>query len=259
MKKIIALSILASLTSFNSLADDSKQLFNQVYLTDKQDSRAAYYFTSHYYFAKQQNSGVWDDFGYLDTDSNIKAAYLNSHSSKDFSLSGEWFTTKEWFVTAGTADVGDLNDNSNFGFGYLFDDKLKLSLFYNKKERGPNDTVFKAEYNHQFNSSDYLGVTFEADIDLDSYTLSGRYFKHLGADSYLAIDVDHKEYEGSYDVSTIKADYYVNKNISLGVGSYDNDLGIQAKYFFNDKFHLGGSIIDFDSGEVYQLSFTAQY
>jgi len=260
MKKLLSVAVIAALSSFSSVADESKQLFNQVGFADFPDGDNAYIISSHYFFAPQQHSGVWDDFGYLNTDTNIQAAYMKYDNVKDLSVSGEWFATKEWFVFAGSEDIGHISDDAKIGFGYLFADKLKLSIRYQDRKYGNDQTMLKAEYNHQINEHDYFGVTFDTESDFDTWTLSGRYFKKLSGQQFVSLDVEHeKDYSFNEDYTSAVVNYYMNRNLSFGVGSYDSDLGIQAKYFFNDKFHLGGSIIDFDGGEVYQLSFTAQY
>jgi hypothetical protein len=121
--------------------------------------------------------------------------------------------------------------------------------------------MLKAEYNHQINEHDYFGVTLDTESDFDTWTLSGRYFKKLSGDQFISLDVQNeKDYSFDEDYTSAVVNYYMNRNLSFGVGSYDSDLGVQAKYFFNDKFNIGGSVIDYDGfGEVYQLSFTAQY
>jgi len=263
MKKLLSVAVIAALSSFSSVADESKQLFNNLsymHLDGGDFGRTtnAYQLSSHYFFEKQEHSGVWDDFGYLNTDSNIGVAYFNYDNTRDLSIAGEWFATPKWFVSAGSADVGHISDDAFVGFGYLFEDKLKVSARYEKHNGTNNRTMLTAEYSHQINETDYLGVTFETKSDFDTWSLSSRYFMHIEGDSFISVDLQHSDYDG-FDGTNLIANYYLSRNLSFGAGSYDSDLGIQAKYFFNDKFHLGGSIIDFDSGEVYQLSFTAQY
>ena len=110
MKKLLSVAVIAALSSFSSVADESKQLFNQVGFADFPGGDNAYIISSHYFFAPQQHSGVWDDFGYLNTDTNIQATYLKYDDVKDLAVSGEWFATKEWFVLAGTEDIGHISD-----------------------------------------------------------------------------------------------------------------------------------------------------
>ncbi|TMO57169.1 putative porin [Pseudoalteromonas phenolica] len=258
MKKLLPVAIILALSSFSSVADESKQSFNYVNFAHVDGGENAYHISTHYFLAPQQHSGVWDDFGYLNTDSNIQLAYQRTDHYRDLSVSGEWFATKEWFVSAGSSDVGHINDDTFVGFGYLFDNKLKLSARYEKHEHANNHTMLTAEYNHQINDTDYLGVTLNTESDFDTWSLASRYFMHIEGDSFFSVDMSHSDYDG-FDKTNVIANYYISRNLSFGAGSYDSDLGIQAKYFFNDKFNLGGSIIDFDDGEIYQLSFTAQY
>lgn len=75
MKNILSIAVIAAISSFSVVADESKQLFNQLNFAHVDGDENAYYVSSHYFFAPQQHSGVWDDFGYLNTDSNIQVAY----------------------------------------------------------------------------------------------------------------------------------------------------------------------------------------
>ncbi|GMM85065.1 hypothetical protein MTsN2n4_22920 [Pseudoalteromonas sp. MTN2-4] len=185
-------------------------------------------------------------------------AYQKTDYARDLSVAGEWFATNEWFVTGSVGDIGHVSYNNSVGFGYLLDNKIKISARYDNWRHTSNRTMVKAEYNHQINDTDYLGVTLNVESDLDTWSLASRYFKHVYGDSFVSLDIYHEDDE-CYDYTSVVGNYYMNRNLSFGLGSYDSDLGIQAKYFFNDNFHLVGSIIDFDEGEVYQLSFTAQY
>ena len=264
MKKLLSIAVIAALSSFSSVAEQSKQLFNNFSYTHfdgGEFGRTAnsYYVSTRYFFDKQEHTGVWDDFGYLNTDSNIGIAYFNYDHERDLSISGEWFTTQEWFVSAGSTDLGHISDDAFLGFGYLFDDKLKVSARYEKRDGiNNNRTMLTAEYNHQINETDYLGVTLDTESDFDTWSLASRYFMHIEGDSFLSIDLQHSDYDRT-DRTNVIANYYVSRNVSFGAGSYDSDLGFQAKYFFDDTFHIGGSIIDYDTGKVYQLTFTAQY
>ena len=76
----IALATLAY-SSYSTAATEqqvSKQWFNSINYTHVEHDRYSfngYQLASHYYFEEQQSSGVLDDYGYLDTDSNILVNY----------------------------------------------------------------------------------------------------------------------------------------------------------------------------------------
>ncbi len=91
MRYLMLLSLLAlsCAASVNAEQSASKQWFNTINYA-KIDSRYysdnVYGLSTHYYFEEQQSSGVWDDYGYLDTDSNIGLNYFNSdgYSQKEY-------------------------------------------------------------------------------------------------------------------------------------------------------------------------------
>ncbi|MCG9769090.1 MULTISPECIES: putative porin [Pseudoalteromonas] len=267
MKKLLsiaAVSLLVSAAAQANTGNVQKEWFNAASYTDYDydgsDNRALM-LSSRYFFAPQESVGVWDDFGYLDTDSNVGVSYFNDDYSNAFSAGGEGFITKEWFVTAGIADLGEADDHYSFGFGYLYNDNLKLSIRQEEFENG-DTTWFKAEYNHELNSTDYIGFTVETEDEFDYLNLSARYFMHVGGDSYFTIDLEHNriDTDGFDDnVTNVLANYYFTRNFALGLGSYDSDLAVEAKYFFNDTYYLKGSVVDTDGGETSNLTFVAQF
>ena len=145
MRYLIPLSLLAlsCTASVNAEQSASKQWFNTINYA-KIDSRYysdnVYGLSTHYYFEEQQSSGVWDDYGYLDTDSNIRVNYFNSDYTDYLGLFGEGFY-KNWFVTGEIYDVDDADDYT-LGIGYLFADALKVSVNRDVREYG--DDILEA-------------------------------------------------------------------------------------------------------------------
>lgn len=260
MKKVLSVFVSSLLATSVVQANEDKQWFNQVNHSrveiGARDTNATV-FSSRYFFAPQQHSGVWDDFGYLDTDSNIAVSYFDTELDNGFAVGGEAFI-QNWFVTASVSDLGNADDNYNVGFGYLHDDKLKLSVRFNQVDNGPNTTWFKAEYNHELNATDYIGATLEVDDELDVWSLSSRYFKHLGQEQYLSLDVSHIDTD-SDSVTSGLVNYYFNRHFAVGVGSVDSDLLLETKWFIDDSYYFRASYQDLDQGELVNISFTAQF
>jgi len=264
MKKAVSVLISSLLSTYMAHASEDKQLFNHISQSRVEvgaGSKNATSISSRYFFAPQAHSGVWDDFGYLDTDSSIAVNYHDFDADNSFSVAGEAFIDN-WFVTAGITDVGDPEDGYNLGFGYLYDDKLKLSVRFNQGDNVRNSTWFKAEYNHELSGTDYIGTSLEVDDELDVWALSTRYFTHLGGEQYLSLDLGHTEIDTdrqSESVTSGLVNYYFNRNFALGAGVVDSKLLLETKFFIDDSYHVRVGYQDLDRGEVYNLSFTAQY
>ena len=256
MRTLISLSILA-ISCTHVAASETKQWFNNASYTDHEHAKNSQSLSSHYYFAPQQHSGVWDDFGYLDTDTNIALSYVDSGSDSMTGVSAEGFYGN-WFGTISAPDLSE-SDNRTVGLGYLYNDALKVSISHNKLKYGSDFTLLQAQYNHQINESDYVGFTAVADDELDNWDISSRYFAHLKNDSFFALDVSHSESD-QHSTTSIFADYYFTRNVALGVGKTGSYESIQAKYFFNNTYYLKAKYTKgYGSSDIIAASFTAQF
>ncbi|MDN3392696.1 putative porin [Pseudoalteromonas sp. APC 3691] len=255
----LTLLTLSCTASVNAEQSESKQWFNSInYAKIDSDyySDDVYGLSTHYYFEKQQNPGVWDDFGYLDTDSNIGLNYFNSDGYSGKGIFGEGFYGNA-FATFELPNIGDA-DNYSLGLGYLFADSLKVSVRMLDYEYSDTVYLFKAQYNHEINDTDYIGFTVETDDETESWDLSSRYFAHLYDDSYFAVNVDYLDV-GDDSVFNVLANYYFNKHVAVGIGSNDSDLVIEGKYFINDSYYFTANYTDNDNYDIYNLSFVAQF
>ncbi|WP_419146787.1 putative porin [Pseudoalteromonas 'SMAR'] len=265
MKQLLSLAAISLLVSTSAAANAgnvNKSWFNGASYThnDGTDNNALM-LSSRYYFAPQASSGVWDDFGYLDTDSNIGVSYINDDFDNAFSADGEGFITNQWFVSGSISDLGNADDHYSLGFGYLYNDNLKLSVRQEEYDNG-DATWFKAQYNHPLNNTDYVGFSIETEDQLDAFNLGARYFRHVGGDSYFAIDVEHNRIDNDFvddSITNIMANYYFTRHLALGLGSYDSDLAVEGKYFFNDTYYLTANVVDTEGGETSSLNFVAQF
>ncbi|CAM4302161.1 putative porin [Pseudoalteromonas byunsanensis] len=252
-------SLLLPLSTFATTQNSSdKQWFNTAeYNHVEQNSVDSMVLSTSYYFAPQQNTGVWDDFGYLDTDSKISASYTDSDFDNYFSLSGEAFYNN-WFVNAEVQNLGE-EDNHAIGFGYLYNDALKVSITQYVREDNSDPLWLQAQYNHQINESDYLGVTVSAQDNLDNWSVSTRYFRKLDDGAFFTLDASHADGEHSSSVTAFMASYYFNTNFAVGAGLNDSDLQLEAKYFLSDKYFYRAYYSDSDQGDLISASFNAYF
>ncbi|MCF6436774.1 putative porin [Pseudoalteromonas sp. MMG022] len=252
-------TLLLPLSTFAATQNTSdKQWFNTAEFSHaEQNSLDAMVLSSSYYFAPQQNTGVWDDFGYLDTDSKVSASYTDTDFDNYFGLSGEAFYNN-WFVNAQVQDLGE-EDNHAIGFGYLYNDALKLSITKHVRENDSDPFWLKAQYNHQINESDYLGVTLDMQDDLDYWAVSTRHFKKLHGGAFFALDASHSDGDESDSVTAFMASYYFNTNFAVGAGLNDSDLQLEAKYFFSNTYFLRAYYSDSDQGDLVSVAFNAYF
>ena len=255
----ISLLSLSCSATVNAQQSETRQWFNSIQYTTLENTGYDYdtmYLSSHYYFAPQQNSGVWDDYGYLDTDSNIKLDYSNNDLANSFAVFGEGFYGN-WFANLEFSDLSETDDYS-VGVGYLFADDLKVSVQMQEFENIDTIYRFTAQYNYQLNDSDYLGLTADTDDELEIWSLSTRYFAHLNADSYLAVDVAY-HYNNFNPYITSLANYYFNRHVAVGAGVADSKLLLEAKYFIDSQYYFTANFFDRADGEVYSIKFVAQF
>ncbi|CCQ10467.1 hypothetical protein PALB_13340 [Pseudoalteromonas luteoviolacea B = ATCC 29581] len=204
--------------------------------------------SSHYYFAPQGSSGVLDDFGYLDTDTNLQVAYADLPGSNVFSLGGEYFFENEVFLVGGVARSEGDNDHV-FGVGYVFNGNVKTSI-----TRNDNDTFVSAQYLYALNSTDYLGFSAHTDVDFDEYTLASRYLGKRNNGDYVSVDVSYSDSFGS-SVTSILGKYYFAQRFALGLGAVDSEITVTGNYFISDEYYLRANYLD----SVYSVGFVAQF
>ncbi|CAH9062463.1 hypothetical protein PSECIP111854_03017 [Pseudoalteromonas sp. CIP111854] len=252
---ITAFLIPISILTTSAQAND-KQWFNSAsYAHTEKTSFNSLRVNSAYYFTPQHNTGVWDDFGYLDTDSKVSVSYTDNDNNNFFSASGEAFYNN-FFVSAAVSDLSE-EDNHSIGFGYLYNDALKLSIQSRRSDNHSDKIWYQAQYNHQINDSDYLGVTVGIQDNPDDWMVSSRYFKKLAGGAYFSIDASHYNYVYSSSVTTVMANYYLNENLAFGLGLLDSRVQLEAKYFISDKYFYRIGYID--EGNMASISFNAYF
>ncbi|WDE04307.1 putative porin [Thalassomonas viridans] len=233
---------------------------------DSPSDEDAYSLGTKYYFKKKSTLGPLDEFEYINKTSNISANYLNLENSNDYHVAGELFMDQ---VLVGASyqyhdiEHGGSDDIYSLSLGYLIsDDFLVKAEAYRKDSH--TDYFYSASYNHQINDSDYFGFTFRTDEDFDARTLSSKYFKALGQDSYLTAGVSYRHNDDLGHSIAANAEYFFTSRTSIG-GSYDDndDYTVSAKHFFNTTYALeigfksnGREHVDYD---IYTIDFSAQF
>jgi len=233
---------------------------------DSPSDRDAYSLETKYYFDKKKTLGPLDEFKYINNISNISANYLNYEDSNDYRIAGEMFMDQ--ILIGGSYQYHDIehggsDDIFSLSLGYLINDDflIKAQAFRVDSE---TDYLYSAAYNHQINDSDYIGFTYTTDDDFDVQTLSSKYFKALGQDSYLTAQLSYTDYDSRSHSLIASMEYFFTGATSVG-GSYDenDDYTVSAKHYFNKNYAValgfqsnGRENVDYD---IYTIDFTAQF
>jgi hypothetical protein len=248
-KRLLPLFLLSTTTCAN---EPVTTFINGAYLSTEQGSQ--YSIGLHHYFAPQTSNGVYDEFGYLDTDSSIAISY--DKRSSDFSSSNYVVVSVELFlgnyiISASHASSdykyetseqsGSGSDTaSSFGLGYLFSDNLIIKAdlydYSDKIEIG-------AQYSHELNSNgDYVGFSLNVSDDFNYKTVSADYFGQLSNGRYIRVGISHQESDG-YGVTSYSTSYYLSEGMSISLQTdFDNRYNYSAKYYFTKSMAVEAQI-----------------
>ncbi|ESP94147.1 hypothetical protein N483_00045 [Pseudoalteromonas luteoviolacea NCIMB 1944] len=256
--KLLTIIFLSIVTSY-SYAQPEKTWFNQATYTKLEDADThTLQVSTHYYFAPQAYFWVWDDFGYLDTDSNIRLTYNNDERNVFSGVEGELFIAN-WFATASIEDLGDTSDNNTLGLGYLFYDSLKLSVRHQRQASGDDITWLQSQLNIDIDTNSYVGTTLVSDDEFENWQVEVRYFRHLGDQKYFTLDLTH-ENSNSKNHNNFIANYYFNQHFALGLGSNESHLLVEGKYFVNHSFFVKARYQEqSDDEQSLEMSMQAQF
>ncbi|TMO87743.1 putative porin [Pseudoalteromonas spongiae] len=247
MKKFLLSGLLMAATGVNAASYQSFNEFNYV----NADNYDGFAFSSHYFFKPQAMIGVLDEFGYLNTDTNLYGSIHNFYDDNAYNIGGEYFLSNNVFITAGVAKQGDY-DAFSAGAGYLINDDFKVSARYSDADGQDGEVFARAEYNHQINRIDYLAFSFDTEVDLDSWELASRYFMALNSAQHLAVDASVTE-TGNDIVTRVFGTYYLNQAISAGVGVNDGKFEVKAKYYTDANFAFSIGYQDIDEALVFAV------
>ncbi len=235
--KVIALASAALLTTV-SWANTYYSVSDIDFLRVESGSESSNGFalSSIYYFDGQKALGPLDEFSYLNADTQVYGSYLNFESGDVYSgtLGGD-LVIDQFLVGASYSDNKAGIDTMTAKFGYLVLDNFLVQVEAIDIDTVGTDYLLSASYDHSINATDYLGFTITTDDEVDSLSMSSRYFTHLGGDRYFAADIAiaDSDVDSSW---TVKGSYYTSKRTSFSLGLGDDSLySIGAKHFFNDN------------------------
>ena len=187
MKKL-AVIISSMLLSTAATAADSYQSISHLGYKDT-DGNDTVSVDSTYYFAPKKTMGPYDQFEYINRTTNVFGSYADDDFGDVTNIGGEYFV-QDFVIGAGYSnyDYGSDTDLFNVSAGYFFNPNLLLKATFTDVEDGDNYVMFDLKYNHQINSTDYLGFTFTADDEFDYRAVSAKYFMDLQQGNYLTIE-----------------------------------------------------------------------
>ncbi|WNZ56330.1 putative porin [Microbulbifer sp. MKSA007] len=218
-----------------------------------------------YYFGGKETLGPLKEFEYINKVSNVSAGFSHSNSgsydSDIFAVSGEYFASNGVVIGAGIYDLWESNlDYQSIGYLFSPDFLVKLNHVDNDSD---NEFSVEARYNHQLNSTDYVGFNIYVDEESDNRVLSSKYFVHLSGEQYLTAELAYnsiKEYDDFWTLSTefffnqytsVEFDYNEQEDYKLGMTHFFNrNIAVEAAYLSNND--VKGDL------DIYQLGLTVQ-
>ena len=245
MKKFLLSSLLVLSAGANAASYKSFNEFNYV----NADNYDGFAFSSHYFFKPQAMIGVLDEFGYLNTDTNLYGSINNFADDNAYNVGGEFFLENNLFFTGDYLDFGDYESYSA-GVGFLLNDDFKVSARYVDQDDADGEVFGWVEYNHQINQIDYLAFNFDTEADFDTWELAGRYFMALNRGQHIAVDASVTE-TGASTITRVYGTYYLNQAISAGIGVNDGEIELGAKYYTDANFAFSIAYQDIDEAIVF--------
>ena len=238
MKKL-AVIISSMLLSTAATAADSYQSISHLGYMDT-DGNDTVSVDSTYYFAPKKTMGPYDQFEYINRTTNVFGSYADDDFGDVTNIGGEYFV-QDFVIGAGYSnyDYGSDTDLFNVSAGYFFNPNLLLKATFTDVEDGDNYVMFDLKYNHQINSTDYLGFTFTADDEFDYRAVSAKYFMDLQQGNYLTIEGTIADTDDSGSSWELGSNYYFSKATSVFVTfNKEDDYSFGAQHFFNKNVGL---------------------
>ncbi|MBB1451854.1 putative porin [Pseudoalteromonas sp. SG43-1] len=264
MKKLAVIISSILLSSTAAAADSYNSISNLSYKnSDNNDTVAV---DSIYYLSPKKTLGPYDQFEYINKQTNVYGGYADDDFGDLTSVGGEYFINE--FVVGASYENLDLDSGSNSELykltgGYFFNPDLlaKVTLVENKD--GDDYALFDLAYNYMLNSTDYVGVTLTSDDDFDYRAVAAKYFIDLQQGNYLTFEgkyesIDDAENQwvaetnyyfskatsvfanyNKQDTYSFGAQHFINKNIGVKVGYENNaDDSDNDAYFANMRFQF---------------------
>ncbi|ASM49564.1 hypothetical protein PESP_a1447 [Pseudoalteromonas espejiana DSM 9414] len=264
MKKLAVIISSILLSSTAAAADSYNSISNLSYKdSDNNDTVAV---DSIYYLSPKKTLGPYDQFEYINKQTNVYGSYADNDFADVTNVGGEYFIN-EFLVGASyenlDPDTGSNGELYKLTGGYFFNPDLlaKVTLVENKD--GDDFALFDLAYNHMLNSTDYVGVTLTSDDDFDYRAVAAKYFIDLQQGNFLTFEgkyesIDDAENQwvaetnyyfskatsvfanyNKQDTYSFGAQHFINKNIGLKVGYENNaDDSDNDAYFANMRFQF---------------------
>lgn len=238
MKKL-AIIISGLLLSSAAHAADSYQSISNLNYTDT-DNNDTISVDSTYYFSPKSTLGPYDQFEYINKQSNVFGGYADDDFGDVTAIGGEYFV--EDFVVGASYQNADYNSNNELytlSAGYFFNPDLLAKVRFVDQKDGDNVTFFSLAYNHMLNDTDYVGITVESDDDFDSRSVAAKYFVDLQQGNYLTVEGTFVSLDEADDQWNVETNYYFSKATSV-FASYDKEdnYSFGAQHFINKNIGL---------------------
>jgi len=238
MKKL-AIIISGLLLSSAAYAADSYQSISNLGYTDT-DNNDTISVDSTYYFSPKSTLGPYDQFEYINKQSNVFGGYADDDFGDVTAIGGEYFV--EDFVVGASYQNADYNSNNEsytLSAGYFFNPDLLAKVRFVDQKDGDNVTFFSLAYNHMLNDTDYVGITVESDDDFDSRSVAAKYFVDLQQGNYLTVEGTFVSLDEADDQWNVETNYYFSKATSV-FASYDKEdnYSFGAQHFINKNIGL---------------------
>ncbi|MBH0004448.1 putative porin [Pseudoalteromonas sp. SWYJZ12] len=264
MKKLAVIISSILLSSTAAAADSYNSISNLSYKnSDNNDTVAV---DSIYYLSPKKTLGPYDQFEYINKQTNVYGSYADDDLGDLTSVGGEYFINE--FVVGASYENQDSDSGSNSELykltgSYFFNPDLlaKVTLVENKD--GDDYALFDLAYNYMLNGTDYVGVTLTSDDDFDYRAVAAKYFIDLQQGNYLTFEGKYESIDDAQnqwvaetnyyfskatsvfanynkqDTYSFGAQHFINKNIGVKVGYENNaDDSDNDAYFANMRFQF---------------------
>ena len=238
MKKLAIIISGLLLSSAAHAADSYQSISNLGYAdTDNNDTISV---DSTYYFSPKSTLGPYDQFEYINKQSNVFGGYADDDFGDVTAIGGEYFV--EDFVVGASYQNADYNSNNEsytLSAGYFFNPDLLAKVRFVDQKDGDNVTFFSLAYNHMLNDTDYVGITVESDDDFDSSSVAAKYFVDLQQGNYLTVEGTFVSLDEADDQWNVETNYYFSKATSV-FAAYDKEdnYSFGAQHFINKNIGL---------------------
>jgi hypothetical protein len=238
MKKLAVIISSILLSSAATAADSYNSVSNLGYKNS--DNNDALSIDSTYYFSPKSTLGPYDQFEYINKQSNVFGGYADDDFGDVTVVGGEYFV-KNLVVGASyqNADYNANNELFTLSGGYFFNPDLLAKVTFVENKDGDDYALFDLAYNYMLNSTDYVGVTLTSDDDFDYRAVAAKYFIDLQQGNYLTFEGQYESIDNTQNQWNVETNYYFTKATSV-FASYDKQdtYSFGAQHFINKNIGL---------------------